>query len=117
MDELIKKYPTMYHLISSPSIYQQLKEERPFALESVDSRGKSFLYAIKPDNDPGSLKPGINILVSQSAFVKGAIVVWEDGRAEIDYPLIGESVSCSHEFVNVGFTTIKMVCKHCDKEK
>ncbi len=24
---------------------------------------------------------------------------------------------CNHEYVNYGFNTIKMVCKHCDQEK
>ncbi len=27
------------------------------------------------------------------------------------------SRNCQHEWVNVGFTSIKLVCKHCDKEK
>lgn len=25
--------------------------------------------------------------------------------------------SCDHEFVNIGFSTLKMVCKKCDKEQ
>jgi hypothetical protein len=30
----------------------------------------------------------------------------------------GEPIlACAHEFVNVGFTVIKMVCKKCDMEK
>ena len=26
-------------------------------------------------------------------------------------------VPCAHKWVNVGFTTVKEVCKHCDREK
>ena len=29
----------------------------------------------------------------------------------------GEWKSCDHEYVNVGFTSITMVCKKCDKEQ
>ena len=25
--------------------------------------------------------------------------------------------ACNHSFVNVGFMHLKLVCKHCDKEK
>jgi hypothetical protein len=28
-----------------------------------------------------------------------------------------ETLYCSHEWVNVGFNHIKMVCKHCDIDK
>lgn len=27
------------------------------------------------------------------------------------------TVACSHEFVNIRFTTRQMVCKHCDQEE
>lgn len=40
-------------------------------------------------------------------------------RNEEEVNLIGTASvdKCNHEYVNVGFTSIKLVCKHCDKEK
>jgi hypothetical protein len=28
-----------------------------------------------------------------------------------------ETKACAHEYVNVGFNSVRMVCKHCDKEQ
>ena len=31
--------------------------------------------------------------------------------------LTSKNTECNHEYVNVGFTTITMACKHCGKDK
>lgn len=36
---------------------------------------------------------------------------------ETEYDRFRPDNYCKHEFVNVGFTHIKMVCKHCDLEE
>jgi hypothetical protein len=39
-----------------------------------------------------------------------------DGPYEFDYPT-DSSPKCEHEFVNVSFMQIRMVCKHCNEEQ
>jgi hypothetical protein len=42
----------------------------------------------------------------------------DDGSEELDYPgPERRQYFCEHEYVNVSFTGIKLVCKFCDKEK
>lgn len=39
-------------------------------------------------------------------------------RADTDTPSTpARTVACRHEFVNIGFTTRRMICKHCDLEE
>jgi hypothetical protein len=44
----------------------------------------------------------------------------DHGMTELEEPAISEyiqPVACNHEFVNIGFSSRKMVCKHCDLEE
>jgi len=55
---------------------------------------------------------------------------WEDWMKELGWNVSGDSLTyqktfqnplpqltCEHEWVNVGFTSITEVCKHCDKQR
>lgn len=42
---------------------------------------------------------------------------WDEWRKEEEEKRAkSKSDKCVHEFVNMGFTFIKLVCKHCDME-
>lgn len=44
--------------------------------------------------------------------IKIDLSFWDD-----EVPSRYNTDSCTHEYVNVSFMGIKLVCKHCDKEK
>ena len=41
---------------------------------------------------------------------------WEWDREEEDAVVNKDAVECTHEWVNVGFSTIQLACKKCDKD-
>lgn len=47
-----------------------------------------------------------NMPAEEREYMRTAIGAWQR-----------EYNTCNHEFVNVAFTHIKMVCKHCDQEQ
>ncbi len=54
-----------------------------------------------------------NLSVLKNRIKEGTIIVVD---SYTDNELINLS-QCSHEYVNVGFTSITLACKHCGKDK
>lgn len=42
--------------------------------------------------------------------------MWDWELDEASEEVNKDALTCTHEWVNVGFSTIKMVCKHCDRD-
>jgi hypothetical protein len=68
--------------------------------------------------DPAKRKEELQIM---EAARQSAKQIQEDHKV-LDNTNLGRFLEiahadCNHEFINVGFTTRRMVCKHCDKEE
>ncbi len=60
---------------------------------------------------------GFSILEVNEWINSNASNLFNTYQAQYDFVLHNEpGVTCQHEFINVGFTSRTMVCKHCEEE-
>ena len=112
-----KQVGTIEYVTVSPQYFKEIQDDCGY-VTGTPMRSIHFLYQ---DNNRkhretlinyGKLWPTNRILIHMASGHDWWIP-WETDSI----PDTEETPTCNHKYVNVGFNSLLMVCKHCDKEQ